>query len=186
VGEAADVLRALTQTHTADPQAAALRKLAAALWPYVEAYQRPARSHKHPVQTETRQPAAPSGTAEGERAAGRAEEMGRIIEYESNNHPPSSGTRVPAEHCILEGLTARTPAGDTVHSVAIVVHLPWASFAANIKLKVISNDGRVLLLELADDWYVPRMRVASHKGVRFTLPVDHLGHCGTVYGTVQP
>ena len=104
---------------------------------------------------------------------------------ESDNKLPPLPRTVHAHHCVLEGLSPRSPAGDRVYDVMLVVRIPWASFAAPMKVKVISNDGRTLRLEVAEDWYVPRVGIGRPKGSRFTQSIGELGKCGTVYATVS-
>jgi hypothetical protein len=180
-----EILRQIEKSPRNDPQAKELKKPAAQLLPYLSSLNRPAGPPKP-----TPAPAAKSSAAAktGGRTAppvGVRPAPSDVPGFGTVNKIPDDVVKVHAEKCIVEGISSRVKPGDEIHTVSMIVRYPMLSFAAIVKIKVIANDGRALLVEYAEDWWVPEMGGGGHKGQRFYQSLASLGSCGTVHAVMR-
>ncbi len=180
-----EILRQIEKSPRKDPQAKELKKLAAQLLPYLS-------SLNHPAGPPKPTPAPASKSSSAAKAGGRtAPPVGvrpapsDVPGFGTINKIPDDVVKVHADKCIIEGISPRVKPGDEIYTVSMIVHYPMWSFAAIVKIKVIANDGRTLLVEYAEDWWVPEMGGGGRKGQRFYQSLATLGRCGTVHAVMR-
>lgn len=174
VAHAIDVLQAIERAPSRDPRAAELKRLATAVLGLAQGRGRA------PAQP-TRAPGARSKPAVG----GHGPDP--TAPYPSEVPGLTSVPKVPehvahshGEFCLVEGINSSSVPREAPYSASVVAHFPGRDFGADAKLRVISNDRRTLVLEFAEDWWIPGMG-GAYKGRRFTQAAALIGKCGTVY-----